>query len=148
MLVSVEVIYTDEFGSWYEGLTEAEQDDVVTVVDMLEQAGVALGFPASSALKGAKYALRELRPNQGEPTVRRLRLSTPPRRGVDRRDKAGDPRFCKRVRAAEIGRTTRRARCTSVEEGEAMKLHKWSDLKKRMSPQRRSRAASRRSCSS
>ncbi len=40
-----EVEYTDTFGSWWEKLTEDEQDRVTSAVELLEQSGPALGRP-------------------------------------------------------------------------------------------------------
>src|SRR5581483_1051663 len=57
----IEVIATDEFAAWFEGLEEVHVDPVIIAVSKLEQAGVELGHPASSAIKGASFALRELR---------------------------------------------------------------------------------------
>jgi hypothetical protein len=57
-----EVEYTDEFGEWWEGLTEAEQEDVAAVVELLEQKGPQLPFPYSSGINGSRHAhMRELR---------------------------------------------------------------------------------------
>ena len=65
-MVTVEV--TDEFRTWYEDLSEAEQDSIYRVVTLLEVRGVALGAPYSSAIRGSRYALRELRiQHQGDP---------------------------------------------------------------------------------
>jgi len=57
----IEVITTDEFASWFGELDEVHVDPVIVAVSKLEQAGVALGHPASSAINGASFALRELR---------------------------------------------------------------------------------------
>ena len=57
----VEVIATDEFVAWYQGLDENTSDDVDVAVGVLESQGVALGAPRSSDIKGASFALRELR---------------------------------------------------------------------------------------
>ncbi|MFI5289913.1 MAG: type II toxin-antitoxin system RelE/ParE family toxin, partial [Polyangia bacterium] len=54
-------ITTDEFATWFDGLDEVHVDPVIVGVSKLEQQGVALGHPASSAIKGASFALRELR---------------------------------------------------------------------------------------
>jgi hypothetical protein len=51
-----EVEYTDEFGEWWEGLTEAEQEDVAAVVELLEQKGPQLPFPYSSGINGSRHA--------------------------------------------------------------------------------------------
>lgn len=57
-----EVEYTDEFGTWWETLTEAEQEDIAAVVELLEQKGPQLPFPHSSGINGSKHAhMRELR---------------------------------------------------------------------------------------
>lgn len=40
-----EVEYTDQFEAWWEGLGEAEQEDIDAKVRMLEQRGPALGRP-------------------------------------------------------------------------------------------------------
>jgi hypothetical protein len=56
-----DVAYTDEFGAWYEALDEADQDAVQFSVNLLRQFGVTLGHPHSSAIKGSRHALRELR---------------------------------------------------------------------------------------
>ena len=95
----MEVIYTDEFGAWFAGLDRADAEDAETVVDVLEQEGVALGHPYSSALKGSKVALRELRPNAGRSSLRVVYAFDPRRDAVlvIGGDKAGDPKFYKRV---------------------------------------------------
>jgi hypothetical protein len=60
-LVPVEVIGTDEFTAWYQALDDTTADDVDVAVGVLESQGVALGAPRSSDIKGATFALRELR---------------------------------------------------------------------------------------
>lgn len=64
-----EVEYTDEFGQWWEILTEGEQDAIDVVVRLLEQRGPQLGYPYSSAVHGSRHGhLRELRvQHRGEP---------------------------------------------------------------------------------
>jgi hypothetical protein len=57
----VEVVVTDEFKGWYEALSIDEQESVFRVVTLLEQLGMKLGFPYSSAIQGSRYPLRELR---------------------------------------------------------------------------------------
>lgn len=57
-----DVEYTDEFGDWWAGLTEAEQEDVAAVVELLEQKGPQLPHPFSSGINGSKHShMRELR---------------------------------------------------------------------------------------
>lgn len=64
-----EVEYTDEFGHWWETLTEGEQEDVSSVVGLLEEKGPFLPFPYSSDIEGSKFGqMRELRiQHKGEP---------------------------------------------------------------------------------
>jgi hypothetical protein len=64
-----EVEYTDEFGAWWEHLTEAEKISVTTHVELLEHYGPNLPFPYSSGIYGSKYPhMRELRvQHQGKP---------------------------------------------------------------------------------
>jgi hypothetical protein len=61
MLCMVEVVGTDEFEAWYLSLDESDTRAVDRLVELLVEAGVLLGHPYSSALRGAKYPLRELR---------------------------------------------------------------------------------------
>ena len=57
-----EVEYTDEFEEWWNSLDKHEQATVDAYVRMLEEFGVALGFPYSSDIKGSKHSqMRELR---------------------------------------------------------------------------------------
>ncbi|MGB6976478.1 MAG: type II toxin-antitoxin system RelE/ParE family toxin, partial [Gammaproteobacteria bacterium] len=64
-----EVEYTDEFGKWWETLTEVEQIEVSASVGLLEQYGPNLRFPHSSGIQGSRYShLRELRiQHRGKP---------------------------------------------------------------------------------
>ena len=55
------VEYTDEFGAWWMELAESTQDDIDRVVMLLEEHGPTLGFPYSSAINVARFAIRELR---------------------------------------------------------------------------------------
>lgn len=94
-----EVVYTDEFEEWFVDLTEEEQEAVFSVVQKLETAGVALGFPHSSALRGAADALRELRPKQGRSPLRIVYAFDPKRDAVliIGGDKSGDTKFYERI---------------------------------------------------
>jgi hypothetical protein len=57
-----DVEYTDEFESWWESLTEGEQEDVAATVALLEAKGPQLPFPYSSAIHGSRHGhMRELR---------------------------------------------------------------------------------------
>jgi hypothetical protein len=67
--MSTEVEYTNEFGEWWEGLNESEQESVAAVVELLEEHGPHLDFPHSSGIKGSKHRhMRELRiQHKGDP---------------------------------------------------------------------------------
>ncbi|MFK7700122.1 type II toxin-antitoxin system RelE/ParE family toxin [Pseudomonas caspiana] len=57
-----EIEYTDEFGCWWECLTEGEQASVESSVRLLGQFGPSLRFPHCSGINGARIgSLRELR---------------------------------------------------------------------------------------
>jgi hypothetical protein len=57
-----EVEYTDEFGDWWNGLTEAEQESVDASVHLLEERGPQLAQPHSSGIARSKHPhMRELR---------------------------------------------------------------------------------------
>lgn len=57
-----DVEYTDEFGQWWDTLTEAEQESVDVSVRLLEAMGPRLPFPHSSGVKGSRHGhMRELR---------------------------------------------------------------------------------------
>lgn len=94
----VAVVGTDDFATWFGGLDAAGREDVATSVDLLEARGLALGYPRSSAIKGASFALRELRiQSQGRP-LRVFYAFDPARQAVLLLggDKTGDARFYER----------------------------------------------------
>jgi hypothetical protein len=95
-----EVEYTDEFGDWWDGLTEAEQESVAYAVGLLEAKGPTLGYPHSSGVERSKHGhMRELRvQHQGRPY--RVLYAFDPRRTailLIAGDKTGDERFYERV---------------------------------------------------
>lgn len=57
------------FDKWWHTLSEAEQDDVTAVVELLGEKGPQLPFPYSSGIEGSKYShMRELRiQSHGDP---------------------------------------------------------------------------------
>ena len=93
--VCLEIYATDEFTVWYRDLDEKSGDAVIRYVDMLELEGVNLGFPYSSAIRDADFALRELRvQSSGNPL--RVFYAFDPGRDVVLLlggNKAGDKRF-------------------------------------------------------
>jgi len=91
--MAVEVVVTDEFRAWYDGLDADTQSDVFAVVTALEDLGVALRFPYSSDIKGS--TVRELRiQTKGRP-LRVFYAFDPKRQAVllIGGDKTGDNRF-------------------------------------------------------
>lgn len=95
-----EVEYTDAFGSWWQGLTEAEQESVAYAVGLLEAKGPTLGHPHSSGVEGSRHShMRELRvQHQGRPY--RVFYAFDPRRAavlLIAGDKTGDVRFYERM---------------------------------------------------
>ena len=91
----MEIYAIDEFTVWYHDLDEKSGDAVIRYVDMLELEGVNLGFPYSSAIRDADFALRELRvQSSGNPL--RVFYAFDPGRDVVLLlggNKAGDKRF-------------------------------------------------------
>jgi hypothetical protein len=60
--VAWEVLYTDEFGKWFEALAEKQQDAIIARVDLLEQHGPALGRPVVDTVAHSRHAnMKELR---------------------------------------------------------------------------------------
>ena len=90
--MSWEIEYTNEFDIWWQTLREEQQDDIVSVVQLLEEKGTQLPFPYSSDVKGAKNShLRELRiQSRGKPI--RVFYAFDPRRVAILRI-GGDKRF-------------------------------------------------------
>jgi hypothetical protein len=57
-----EVEFTDEFETWWNGLTAEEQESVAFYVGLLEARGVALDHPYSSKVARSRHSrMRELR---------------------------------------------------------------------------------------
>ncbi len=56
-----EVEYTDEFGFWWDTLSEEEQISVDASVRLLEKCGPTLGYPHSSKISNSRHShMREL----------------------------------------------------------------------------------------
>jgi hypothetical protein len=94
--VNWEIEYTNEFEIWWQTLSEEQQNDIVSVVQLLEEKGTQLPFPYSSGVKGSKHShLRELRIQScGNPI--RIFYAFDPRRVailLIGGDKTGDDRF-------------------------------------------------------
>jgi hypothetical protein len=90
------VEYTDEFGAWYEELSEAIQNAIDRIVGVLEAKGPQLPFPYSSGIAGSRHGqMRELRvQSRGSPI--RIFYAFDPRRTailLIGGDKTGDKHF-------------------------------------------------------
>lgn len=94
-----DIVVLDEFRDWYNALDDQTAEDVTVGVTLLEERGVTLMHPYSSAIKGSKLALRELRiQSKGRP-IRVLYAFDPARQAVLllAGDKTGDDRFYERM---------------------------------------------------
>jgi len=77
----VEVEGTEVFEAWFMALSEKDAEAVARVIGLLEEKGVALGFPYSSGIKGSQV-LRELRIQSGGRPSRVFYAFDPARRAV------------------------------------------------------------------
>ena len=94
------VEYTDEFGAWWQGLTEDEQIELDATIQLLEEFGPALGRPHCDTIHGVKLSnMKELRTQcRGRPL--RTFFAFDPRRTailLIGGDKTGDDRFYERM---------------------------------------------------
>lgn len=83
MLVWVwEVVYTDQFGDWFQALQEEQQDAVIARVELLEAEGPALGRPTVDTIEGSRHPnMKELRVSKGG-AIRILFAFDPSRQAV------------------------------------------------------------------
>jgi hypothetical protein len=93
------VEYTDEFGVWWDALSEAEQIAIAAHVSELERRGPNLPFPYSSGIEGSRHGhMRELRVQSRGRPLRILYAFDPHRVAIllIGGDKTGDRRFYER----------------------------------------------------
>ena len=91
-----EVEYTDEFGEWWDSLSEEEQISIDASVRLLEQMGPTLGNPHSSKINGSRHShMRELRTQHEGRPLRTLYAFDPRRTAIllIGGDKTGDDRW-------------------------------------------------------
>jgi hypothetical protein len=91
-----EIEYTDEFGAWWDRLSDKEQNDIVAVVNLLAEKGASLPFPYSSGIVGSRHSqMRELRVQSGGRPLRVFYAFDPRRTAILLMggDKTGDDRF-------------------------------------------------------
>jgi len=94
--VTWEIEYTDEFSQWWNVLGEPQQDDIISVIQLLEEKGPNLPFPYSSGVNASKHShLRELRIQSGGNPLRIFYAFDPRRTAIllIGGDKTGDNRF-------------------------------------------------------
>jgi hypothetical protein len=98
--MSWNIEYTDEFGTWWGGLSDAAQEDISAIAEVLMERGPDLPFPHSSGVKGSRHEhLRELRVQSGGKPLRIFYAFDPRRTAIllIGGDKTGDKRFYKRM---------------------------------------------------
>lgn len=95
-----EIEFTDEFGAWWNSLSEDEQESVAASVELLRQLGPNLSRPHADVLKGSKHSnMKELRTqHQGRP-LRTLFAFDPRRTAIllIGGDKTGEDKFYERM---------------------------------------------------
>ncbi|MDP6873506.1 MAG: type II toxin-antitoxin system RelE/ParE family toxin [Alphaproteobacteria bacterium] len=94
--MAVEVEYTDEFGVWWQELSERQQDDITAIVELLAESGAVLPHPYSSGVNGSKFEhMRELRVQSGGKPIRVFYAFDPRRAAIllIGGDKTGNDRF-------------------------------------------------------
>lgn len=90
------VEYTDEFGAWWNTLSDSEREDAVAYVTLLEERDVPLGHQYSSGINGSRHGhMRELRVQSGGKPLRIFYAFDPRRMAIllVGGDKTGDDRF-------------------------------------------------------
>ena len=91
-----DVEYTDEFGEWWQRLTEKQQDDITATTELLMELGPKLGFPHSSGIEGSRHGrMRELCVQSGGKPIRVFCAFDPRRFTISLigGDKTGNDRF-------------------------------------------------------
>ncbi|MBE9216762.1 type II toxin-antitoxin system RelE/ParE family toxin [Plectonema cf. radiosum LEGE 06105] len=94
--MSCDVEYTNEFKNWFDTLSEDQQDDIISIVQILEEKGTQLPFPYSSGINASKHShMRELRIQSGGSPLRVFYAFDPRRFAIllIGGDKTGDKRF-------------------------------------------------------
>jgi len=90
------VEYTDEFGNWWDTLSEPDHVAIGARVDVLEKRGPNVPFPYSSGVEGSRHEhMRELRIQRGGRPLRIFYAFDPRRIAIllIGGDKTGDDRF-------------------------------------------------------
>ena len=78
-----EIEYTDEFGAWWDTLSEAEQESIAVSVGLLEIMGPNLPRPHSDTVKGSRFKnMKELRTQHAGNPYRTLYAFDPRRLAI------------------------------------------------------------------
>ena len=91
-----DVEYTDEFGEWWQELSEGQQDALAARVELLMEHGPNLPYPYSSDIRSSRHGvMRELRAQSGGRPLRVFYAFDPRRTSIllIGGDKAGNDRF-------------------------------------------------------
>ena len=94
--MAFEVEYTNEFESWWDSLSAAEQESVAATVGLLEARGPQLPHPYSSSIESSRHShMRELRVQHAGDPYRVLYAFDPRRSAIllIGGNKAGDDRW-------------------------------------------------------
>ncbi len=79
--MSWEVEFTDQFGEWWENLSEEEQEAIAAVVEILQEHGPGLRRPLVGPIETSRHAnMKELMPPAGN--IRILFAFDPRRRAI------------------------------------------------------------------
>ena len=95
-----EVDFTDEFGNWWETLTEDEQEALAVSVKLLQVLGPPLGRPHADTVKQSKHKnMKELRTQTHGQPIRTFYAFDPHRHAILLMggNKTGDKRFYERM---------------------------------------------------
>jgi hypothetical protein len=95
-----DIEYTDEFGAWWDGLNETEQEDVGFVVELLREKGPQLDHPHTSEIRRSRHThMRELRAQHAGRPYRVLYAFDPRRTAILLLggDKTGEDRWYKKM---------------------------------------------------
>jgi len=95
-----DVEYTDQFGTWWDALSEDEQEAIATHVELLRQLGPMLGRPYADTVNGSRHPnMKELRTQHRGHPLRTLFAFDPRRCAIllIGGDKAGDAQFYERM---------------------------------------------------
>ena len=91
-----EIEHTDEFGQWWQALSEGQQDDVAARVELLTEHDPNLPYPYSSDIRSSRQGvMRELRAQSGGRPIRVFYAFDPRRTSIllIGEDKTGNDRF-------------------------------------------------------